>query len=713
MPRSTLASIPALILLSVLGCEPPPPQPPTPQPTPPPAPPPSAAPSAAPAAPTATGPRVKQVGLDTVGLDPAALDTSVDPCTDFYQFACGGWIAKTEIPADKPIWNRSFTSIADRNESTLRNILEHDLANLPKDGDPALRKVSAYYNACMAEGAIEDDKLKPIAPLLAAVKKVKDKKTLAAAVVELHRRKIWALFDISDTQDFKDASRVIAELDQNGLGLPDRDYYVKEDDKSKGIREAYLGHVERMLKLAGLAEKAAKAGAATVMAIETELAKASKTKVERRDPKTNYHKIDRAGVASAAPGFPWDDYFKGLGFPDIKDITVSHVPFFEEVNKLLDTVKPADFQVYLTFHVVHALADKLPKGFVDENFVMTKALSGQKENRPRWRRCIDETDRALGEVLAQPFVKVNFSPESKAATERYVHEISSAFAAEVQKLSWMDDATKARAIAKLNAMAYLIGYPSRWRAYDFEVKDKHFAENALAALADNLKFRLSKVGKSVDREEWRMTPPTVNAYYSPLRNQMVFPAGILQPPFFNPAAAIPVNLGGMGMVVGHELTHGFDDQGAQFDDKGNLANWWTEQVSAQFKDRTACVEKQYSEYEPLPGLKLNGKLTLGENIADNGGVKLAFAAYRAMRKGAEEVTVAGGYTEDQQFFLGVGQAWCTKQRDEFARLKVQIDPHSAARFRVNGPLSNSAEFAAAFSCKPGAAMRRANACEVW
>jgi putative endopeptidase len=664
------------------------------------------------AAPQAAAPRVKQVSLESVGLDESAIDKSVDPCNDFYEFACGNWIKKTEIPADKPLWTRSFSVIADRNEAALKQILEQAVKD--KGPDPVLAKVGAYYDACMDEGAIEAAKLKPIEPMLATIKKVRDKKTLIAAITELHSHAIWPLFNINETQDNKDATRVIAQIDQDGLGLPDRDYYLKEDDASKKeIRKKYEEHVERTMKLLGQSAKDAKKSAATVLQIETEIAKISKDKVSRRDPKGMYNKIDRAGVVKAAPAFAWDDYWKGLGFPDIKDINVTSPAFIEGMNKLLDTVKPADFQTYLTWHLVRATSGELPKAFVDEQFAMTASLTGQKEIRARWKRCITETDHALGDALAQPYVKANFSAESKASTEEYVRAISTAFAHVVEKLPWMDAPTKQKAMVKLNAMAYLIGYPKKWRSYDFEIKPKAYAANALAAEASDLKWHLAKVGKPVDREEWFMSPPTVNAYYSAERNHMVFPAGILQPPFFNPKAAIPVNLGGMGMVVGHELTHGFDDEGSQFDDKGNLENWWTDQVNTQFKAKTGCVEQQYSQYEVLPGLKLNGKLTLGENIADNAGAKLAFIAYRTMRKGAEEVTTAGGFTEDQQFFLGIGQAWCSNQREPVMRLRAQVDPHSAPHFRVDGPLSNMPEFAEAFSCKPGTPMRRANACEVW
>jgi putative endopeptidase len=700
MPRTRHALLTALLAsLASTACEPP--QPETPTPPEPPAP--TATATAAPALP------VVNTSLDAVGLDPAALDRSVDPCQDFYQFACGGWIAKVELPADKPRHSRGFSVISDRNEEALHTILE----DAAKAKDPATEKIGAYYGACMDEKALEAQKLKPVEPLLKLIKKVRDNKTLLAAVVELHKHKIWPLFDISEEQDFKDATRVIAEIDQSGLGLPDRDYYLSEDATKKKIKGAYAEHVERVFALSGANAKAAKHAASDVMKIETEIAKVSKSRVERRDPTGMYNKIDRPGLAKAAPHFAWDEYFKEIGFPAINDVTVTSVPFFEGVDRLLTSAKPSEWQSYLTWHVLHSMTDALPKAFADEAFRMEATLTGQKEQRVRWKRCVGSTDGALGELLAQPFVKAHFTPAAKEATERYVHQISDAFSKELGTLDWMDAATKEKAYEKLRAMAYLIGYPNKWRVYDFEVKPGQHAANLLAARAFDFRRRLRKIGKPVDREEWGMTPPTVNAYYRGTMNHMVFPAGILQPPFFNVSAAIPVNLGAIGMVVGHELTHGFDDKGSQFDAKGNLHNWWTDDVRAKFKAKTDCVDKQYSGYEPIPGVKLNGQLTLGENIADNAGVKLAFRAYRALRKDAKDAQVASGFTEDQQFFLGVGQVWCTKQTDEFTRLRASTDTHSPPRFRVNGPLSNLPEFAEAFQCKEGAPMRRPSACTVW
>jgi predicted metalloendopeptidase len=700
---SSLAALSALsaFIVGSAACEPAPEAPPPVMPAPPP--PATAAPP--------PGPRVVEVSMDSIGLEEAALDRSVQPCQDFYQFACGNWIAKTEIPADRPLWNRSFSVIHDGNEAKLHQILEDAAAG--KIDDPAGRKIGAYYGACMDEGAIEAAGTKPLKPFLDLVKKVKDPKSISSAITALHQRQIWALFDISETQDSKDATKVIAEIDQAGLGMPDRDYYLKDDDKSKELRKKYEEYVHRSMKLAGFSEKDAKTATADVMRLETELAKASKTKVERRDPQTMYNRLDRAGVAAAAPRLAWDDYFKGLGFPEIKAINVTAPQFLSAVNVLLDKEKATAWRNYLSWTVVRTLQPALPKAFVDEAFAFESAITGQKAQRARWKRCVDATDRAVGELLAQPYVKANFTPESKEATERYVHEISVAFGQTVEKLEWMDATTKARAAEKLKTLAYLIGYPSKWKTYDFDVKAKSYLDNVMASRGWALRDSLAKVGKPLDRQEWHMTPPTVNAYYRQNVNHMVFPAGILQPPFFNPKANIPVNLGAMGMVVGHELTHGFDDKGSQYDGEGNLKNWWSDQDQARFKAKTDCVADQYGAYEPLPGVKLNGRLTLGENIADGGGVKLAFQAYRAMRKDAPEVVKASGFTEDQQFFLSVGQVWCAKQSDEVARLRAQTDTHSAPRFRVNGSLSNSPEFAAAFSCGEGTPMRRANACSVW
>ena len=673
--------------------------------------PPVAAPPPTVAAPAPEGPPARErfdTTLKAVGLDADALDRSADPCADFYEFACGNWIKKTEIPADKSRWSRSFSSIDERNEKDLENILQ----NAEKSEDPGEKKLGEYFGACMNEAQVEKAGLSSIQPLLAKAKALKSSKDVTPLLIELHKRKIWALFDVSAEQDFKDATEYLTYLDQNGLGLPDRDYYTKDDDKSKELREKYLAHVEAMLTLGGMPKARAKAAAADVMEIETGLAKVSKTRVERRDPEGLYNKVSRDELEKLSPGVNWNVYLKGVGLVGVPSVNVTSKPFFRGVSELVAKVPVAKWQNYFTWQILNGTAELLGKKFVDENFKMARALTGQKEIRARWKRCVDSTDEALGELLGQPFVKLRFGGDSKAAAESLVHAIGSSFGQELGHVDWMDTPTRQAAREKREAMAFLIGFPDKWKTYDFEVKAGDYAGNALRGRAFDQARILARIGKPVDRGEWEMTPPTVNAYYNPLKNQMVFPAGILQPPFYDVKASVPVNLGAMGMVVGHELTHGFDDQGSQFDKNGNLRKWWNAEVRNRFDDKTECVAHEYSQFETIPGVKLNGKLTLGENIADLGGAKLAFHAYRELSKDAKE-GIADGFSEDQQFFLSVGQVWCSRQRDEYARMAAQIDPHSPPKWRVNGTLRNLPEFAEAFSCQAGTPMNPQNKCVVW
>lgn len=656
-------------------------------------------------------PRAVEVRLADVGLSVEAIDRSVDPCVDFYAFACGGWLESTEVPPDRSRWVRSFSEIHERNEADLRAIAEEAAASAGED--PVLAKVGAYYRACMDEDQIEAAGLRPLSELLGAIAKARDATSLAPVLAKLHRHQVWAFFDVHAGQDFADATRIIADLDQNGLGLPERDYYLNDEDpKKRELRAAYLGHVERMLRLSGLREDAARRGAKDVMRIETELAKVSKSPVERRDPKAMYNKIDLPGVEKAAPRFPWRTYLEALGRPELREINVTAPKFLEGIDALLAETSPQALQSYLRWHVLRTYARSLSEPFFDEAFTFIKALTGQDEPRPRWKRCIESTDAALGELLAQPFVERRFAGESKSAAQTYVRAISEAFERNLDRLDWMDPETKTRAREKLGKFTYLIGYPSKWRAYDFAVGPVH-AENLLRASEHETVRDLARIGAPVDRERWEMTPPTVNAYYHPLKNQMVFPAGILQPPFYSVSAHVPVNLGAMGMVVGHELTHGFDDQGSQFDGDGNLKMWWTKSSRSAFDEKTQCVVDQYAGYEVLDGVRLNGKLTLGENIADLGGLELAFEAYRTLRVGARELKVADGFTEDQQFFLANAQVWCAKTKEAELRRRAQIDPHSDPRHRVNGPMSNLPAFAEAFQCAPGTPMHPERICAVW
>lgn len=646
--------------------------------------------------------------LEKVGLDGKALDKSVEPCDDFYQFACGNWIKTTQIPSDKARWSRSFSVIDERNEADLRQILE----NAATSKDPKLSRLGTFWSACMNEPAVEKAGTRPIQPLLARAGALAKKGDILKLTIDLHKQKLWALFDISSEQDFKDATRYLTYLDQNGLGLPDRDYYTKEDDKSKKIREEYLGHVKRMFVLLGTKEAQAEALAKDVMEIETELAKVSKTRVERRDPQGLYNKLTPDDLAKLAPNFDVKAYLTAMKLGDQKELIVTSKPFFEGLSKLVESVAMPKWQSYFRFQIAHRTARMLSKAFVDEDFKLDQVLTGTESIRPRWKRCIDASDEAQGELLGEPFVDLRFGGKSKEAALEMVKAIGVSFGDDLPQLKWMDTGTRKLASDKQAAMAFLIGYPEKYKTYDFAITGTDYAGNALRGAAFDLARKLSRIGKAVDRGEWEMTPPTVNAYYNPLKNQMVFPAGILQPPFYSVNSATAVNLGAMGMVVGHELTHGFDDEGSQFDKDGNLREWWTGDVKKRFQGATECVEKQYANYEVLPGVKLNGKLTLGENIADNGGVKLAFYAYRALTKDTKE-GIADGYNEDQQFFLSMAQVWCSKQRDEYARMAAQIDPHSAPKWRVNGSMQNQKEFAEAFACKPGTKMNPTNKCVVW
>ncbi|MEO8846208.1 MAG: M13 family metallopeptidase [Kofleriaceae bacterium] len=648
--------------------------------------------------------------LQAIGLDPDALDRTADPCDDFYQFACGGYIAKTEIPADKPITMRSFVAISDRNLEYEKSILETAAA---KPGDDAiLKQLGTFYGSCMNETAIEKAGFAPIRPLLAQIDKIKDAKSLTAAVTQLQLDGINAVFSLGPTQDAADATREIADLEQGGLGLRDRDYYLKDDDQTKKIRTAYRDFIAAALVDVGRKPDEAAKQADGVIAFETELAKVSKDKVARRDPKGMYNRLDRGGVAKAMPHFEWESFWKGVGLGTVKDVTVGSPDFLTGVDALIVKTPMNVWRDYLTAVTVRSSTSFLNKKLEDQGFQLRATITGQKQMEPRWKRCSAKTDAALGDLLGQAFVRDRFGGQSKQAAEEQVHAIVTAMTANLASLPWMDAETKVKAAAKLDAMTYQIGYPKKWRTYAFKLDAKNWGGNVLASNRAETARELAKIGKPVDKDDWEMTAPTVNAYYEPSLNGMVFPAGILQPPFYSVDSSIPVNLGGMGVVVGHELTHGFDDQGAQYDLDGNLKDWWKPETSKLFKQRTQCVIDQYSKYQ-VSGQNLNGANTVGENIADIGGVKLALAGYRALRSSAADTVVADGFTEDQQFFLGYGQAWCAKARPDYEKLMATVDVHSPAHWRVNGALSATPAFAKAFRCKASAKMRPANACVVW
>jgi putative endopeptidase len=646
-----------------------------------------------------------------IHFDVKAMDKTADPCKNFYQYACGSWMKSNPIPPDQAHWGR-FDELAERNRETLHQILE-EAAKPNPNRDADTQKIGDYYAACMDEKALDAKGLAPLQPELDRLKNLKDKSELAAEIAHLHRIGIGSLFDFGSGQDFKDSSLVVAQLDQSGLGLPDRDYYLKDDPKSVEIRQKYLTHVQRMFELAGDKPEEAKAHAATVMKLETEMAKGSLDRVSRRDPEKIYHPLKKADMATLAPNFQWAQYFTGTRAPGFDAIVVSWPDFFKTVNTLIQSTPLDDWKTYIKWHMLHSEVPVLPTTFLKENFdFYGKTLNGIEEMRPRWKRCVDYTDQQLGEALGKKYVEKTFGAEGKERMLKMVHALETAMGQDIEKLSWMTPTTKKEAMVKLRAITNKIGYPEKWRDYS-SVVIKRDDPMGNGFRSDEFEFQrqVDKIGKPVDRLEWGMTPPTVNAYYDPQMNNINFPAGILQPPFFDKTMDDAVNFGGIGMVIGHELTHGFDDEGRQFDPKGNLRDWWTEKDGKEFQERAACVADEYSGFSVAKGANINGKLTLGENTADNGGARIALMALlNTIGTTGKQID---GMTPEQRFFVSFGQIWCSNDREEALRLQVQTDPHSPPEFRVNGVVQNMPEFQKAFSCKAGQPMVKNSACRVW
>ena len=643
-------------------------------------------------------------------LDVQSMDTSVDPCTDFFAYSCGGWMKKNPIPPDQSSWS-VYSKLEDDNKAILREILESAATPAP-DRDATKQKIGDYYAACMDEKAINAAAIKPLQPVLDQIQQLRSHRAIAdiAAVMVYNN----ALFRFRSDQDFKDSTQVIAEVDQGGIGLPDRDYYLKTDAASVEIRKKYIAHLQKMFALLGDKPGLASEEAQTVVRIETALAKASLTRVERRDPPKLYHKMTVEQLIALSPSFRWKTYFSKVGLPSLETLNVETPEFFKALNTEFTNETLASWKIYLRWHLINANAPFLSSDFVNADFdFYGKTLQGAQQLEPRWKRCVGYVDNDLGEALGQVYVEKNFSPEAKQRAQKMVKEIEDAMGQDIESLSWMTPTTKQSALEKLHAVANKVGYPDKWRDYGtLTIARDDEMGNVLRAREFEFHRQLAKIGKPVDRSEWEMTPPTVNAYYDPQLNDINFPAGVLQPPLFDVNSDAAPNFGDTGSTIGHELTHGFDDEGRQFDANGNLRDWWTADDAKAFDQRASCISDQYSQYVILDDIKINGKLTLGEDVADLGGVILAHMAWQEDTKN-QTLEPLEGFTPEQRFFIAYGQSWCSDTRDETKRLRATIDPHSPDKYRANGVVSNLPEFQEAFHCKAGAPMVRENRCRVW
>jgi putative endopeptidase len=650
------------------------------------------------------------------GFDLASLDTTCKPCDDFYQYANGGWLKSNPVPAAYPSWGR-FDELNQTNEGHLRSLLEEAARNRNAPKGTAEQKIGDFYASAMDEAGINAQGIKPLASELERIAKVKDQSSLQDEIAHLNMLGVNAPFSFSSTQDFKDSTQVIGVVSPGGLGLPDRDYYLKDDDDSKRIRGEYVRHLVKMFVLLGESEGRAAAAAKTVVDVETALAKASLTRVERRDPNKTYHRMTVAQLQQLAPNLNWSAYYRNIGLTKELDANVRQPEFMKEVNNQLKALPLDGWKTYLRWHLINLAAPSLSKPFVDQDFEFYgRVINGTKEILPRWKRSVQATDGALGEALGQVYVKKYFPPEARDRMREMIRNMKDALREDITTLEWMGDATRKQAIAKLEAFVDKIGYPDVWRDYStLSVDRSSFIQNVLRANTFEVKRNLAQIGKPLDRTEWGITPPTVNAYYSSSLNEIVFPAGILQPPFFDPNADDAINYGGIAAVIGHEMTHGFDDQGAKFDAKGNLENWWSADDLTRFKERSECVVKQFDSFVVDGDLHHDGKLVVGESVADLGGLAIAYKAFWKSMEGKARPEAIDGFTPEQRFFLGWAQVWSENNRPEFARLLAKTNPHPLGKFRVNGPLTNMPAFAEAFGCKMGERMVRADKerCQIW
>ena len=653
------------------------------------------------------------------GYDPTAMDTTADPCVDFYQYACGNYAKLHPIPPDMPEFDQ-FINLFEFNTQALHDLVEKASAAHGATGTNE-QKIGDYYSSCMDTDAIDKHGLGPIQPELDRIAALKSKAELPALIAHFHRITVPVFFDYGSQQDFKDATREVAYIDQSGIGLPEKDYYLRTDEKSVEIRKQYVAHLANVLKLLGDAPDAAQSEAQKIMDFETALAKGSMGVVDRRDPDKVYHMMALTSFSATAPAIDTAKYVELVGSPSVTELNVVTPDFFPALNKAIADTDLAVIQAYLRVRLADSFAMRLPHAFDAEDFdFYGRKLTGTPEQEARWKRCVQGTDSALGEALGKLYVAQYFTPDMKASTLREVHDIEAAMGKDIEQIDWMSPETRVKAEEKLHAVADKIGYPDHWRDYSkLDIQPGDALGNSMRARAFEVARQLDKIGKPVDRQEWQMTPPTVNAYYDPSMNDINFPAGILQPAFYDKDATDATNYGHIGAIVGHELTHGFDDQGAKFDAKGNLHDWWTPEDKKKFEEKTGCIVDEYSQFTAVDDVKVNGKLTLGENTADNGGLRLAYIALLArLASNPPAATTAEQqseqhYSPQQQFFLGYAQNYCTNERPEFMRMLAQVDPHSPDALRVRGVIVNMTEFGPAFSCKPGQPMIPVKSCRVW
>ncbi len=650
--------------------------------------------------------------LSAQAFDPKMLNRAVAPCDDFYEHSCSVWMKNNPIPPERAVWGR-FNELDEANRVITRQILEA-AAKPATDRNPLDQKIGDYFQACMDEEGINQKGLAPLKAELDRIAKAPSKFALSAVVTRLHKIGASPFFSLQPVPDLKDSTKMIAEVDQSGLGLPERDYYLRDDPKSVELRKNYLAHIIRNFELAGDdAVASAKKGRA-VLEIETELARGSLDVVSRRDPEKQHHPYKTPELISLSPGFDWAAHFESVGLANLATMNVTHPPYVRQIESVIVLQSLDNLKAYLAWNLIRETAGVLPSKFTEENFeFFGKTMQGAKKLQDRWKRCADLTDTQLGYALGQRWVEKAFPAAAKDRMRRMVKAIEGALARDIDSLPWMSSDTKQRGLDKLRAIAEKIGYPDKWKTYETTIaRDDAFGNAARLSELEYLRD-LGKIGKAVDKSEWSMTPPTVNAYYDAQRNDINFPAGILQPPFFDNNVDDASNLGGIGAVIGHELTHGFDDEGRKFDGAGNLVDWWTEKDGEEFERRSDCFIKQYFDYAALPGVKLNGRLTLGENVADNGGVRIAYMAMQTLMGAKALKEKHGGYTPEQRFFYAYAGVWCQQYTEEAARMRANVDPHSPGRYRVNGVLGNSPEFRQAFGCKVGDRMVREQGCRVW